>query len=275
MKQKVLFTMALCAMLGFANSCKKDSSSDDSGGGGAWYNFFSLEDDKKLGQQTRDEIAKDPVKYPLLDETQYAEAYTYIRKITDKVINSGKLDHRNDFDWQVKIIRDDAVLNAFCAPGGYMYVYTGLIKYLDNEAQLAGVMGHEIAHADQRHSTDALSVQYGVQMLLDYTLGKDPGLAAQIASNLLSLKYSRGNESDADNHSVIYLYPTDYNAYGARGFFQKLEDEGKGNDGFGFLSTHPNPEDRITHITQKWQSLGGKTGNDFQSEYATFKTKLP
>ena len=54
------------------------------------------------------------------------------------------------------------MLNAFCTPGGYIYVYTGLIKYLDNEAQLAGVLGHEIAHADLRHVTDQLTEQYGV-----------------------------------------------------------------------------------------------------------------
>ena len=64
----------------------------------------------------------------------------------------------SDFDWELKIIHDDETLNAFCAPGGYIYVYTGLIKFLAHEDNLAGVIGHEIAHADLRHSTQQLTL---------------------------------------------------------------------------------------------------------------------
>jgi len=70
--------------------------------------------------------------------------------------------HKDDFAWQVKIIDDPETLNAFATPGGYIYVYTGLIKFLDTEDQLAGVMGHEIAHADLRHSTRQMTSSYGV-----------------------------------------------------------------------------------------------------------------
>ncbi len=128
-------------------------------------NLFSLEDDRRLGAQVNQEILSNPGQYPVLPEAGNAEAYRYIRGITQKILNSGKVEHRDEFAWEVRIIKDDNTLNAFCTPGGYIYVYTGLIKYLDSEEQLAGVMGHEIAHADRRHSTKQMTQTYGVQGL--------------------------------------------------------------------------------------------------------------
>ena len=127
---------------------------------------------------------------------------------------------------RTRIIHDDSTLNAFCTPGGYIYVFTGLIHYLDSEDQLAGVMGHEIAHADRRHSTDQMTKQYGISLLLS-AIGGDESAIAQVASGLLLLKYGRGAESEADEFSVRYLCPTEYNAAGGAGFFEKIEAAGR------------------------------------------------
>ena len=102
--------------------------------------LFSVQNDQQLGQQVSQQIASDTVTYPLLSETRYPEAYTYLRNIVNKILNSGKVKYRNEFAWEVHIINDDSVLNAFCTPGGYIYVYTGIIKYLDTEDELAGVL---------------------------------------------------------------------------------------------------------------------------------------
>ena len=77
-------------------------------------------------------------------------------KLITKMISNGDL----------RIIHDDSTLNAFCTPGGYIYIYTGILKFLDSEDEFAGVLGHEIAHADLRHSTRQMTKQYGVQILL-------------------------------------------------------------------------------------------------------------
>jgi predicted Zn-dependent protease len=257
----------LSAIILIASSCKKSTETAAS-------IFFSLEDDKKLGQQTADEIASDQVTYPILSETQYAAAYTHIKRITTNILNSGKVEHKNDFVWQVKIIKNDSVLNAFCTPGGYIYVYTGIIKYLDNETQLAGVLGHEIAHADRRHSVQQMTEQYGLQVLLQVVAGNNPGMLAQIAANLTVLKFSRSHETEADEYSVIYLYPTEYDARGAKYFFEKIVNQG-GSSTPAFLSTHPDPGDRVTNIEKKWQDMGGKTGQTFESRYQDFKSTLP
>lgn len=236
------------------------------------FTLFSIEDDKMLGEQVSQEIAKDPVTYPVLDESH--PAYTHIRRIRDNILNSGKVQYRNDFAWSVKIIKDDSTLNAFATPGGYIYVYTGLIKFLESEDELAGVMGHEIAHADKRHSTDQLTKLYGIQLLLQIALGENPGALAEIAASLATLSFGRDAERESDEMSVIYLYSTEYDARGAARFFEKLEKMGQANQGPEFLSTHPNPGNRVEDIKAKHAELGGKEGQRFVERYNGLKASL-
>jgi predicted Zn-dependent protease len=238
-------------------------------------NLFSIEDDKALGKQVSQEIANDPKQFPILPEAGNQEVYNYIRGITKKILNSGKVQYKNEFAWEVKIIKDDKTLNAFCTPGGYIYVYTGLIKYLDSEDQLAGVMGHEIAHADKRHSTNQMTKVYGIDALRYIITGnQDPGLLSQIAISLASLKFSRSHEEEADEFSVRYLCPTEYNATGAAGFFIKLKQQG-GSNPPEFLSTHPDPGNRVVAIRGRAQQLGCKGDNTNKSEYSRIKKLLP
>jgi beta-barrel assembly-enhancing protease len=245
------------------------NSKKDGGG----INIFSLEDDKKFGAQTAEQIASDPASYPVLDPIKYPKAYEHIQRITNNVLNSGKLNHRNDFVWQVKIIQNDSTLNAFCTPGGYIYVYTGIIKYLDTEDQLAGVMGHEIAHADLRHSTDAMTQQYGLSMMFDIVLGKQSTLST-IGQQLINLKYSRSHESQADEYSVIYLSGTPYQCNGAAGFFEKLSSGGASTTPV-FLSTHPGDASRIQNINAKSTSISCSTTPIGGTTYQDFKNSLP
>ncbi len=241
-------------------------------------NFFSIDDDVKLGQQLQQEIANDPQQYPLLDRTQYAESYRYLEGIRDEILNSGNVTYRDQFAWQVYIIRDDKTLNAFVTPGGYIYVYTGLIKYLDTEDQLAGVMGHEIAHADRRHSTNNLTKQYGLSILLQMATGSNSSqvsqLLAGLAGNVVGLSFSRKSETDADAMSVKYLSNTEYQCNGAAGFFEKILKEGNGQEPPQFLSTHPSSSHRVKDINALSQQLGCSvkpSGNNYQK----FKNSLP
>ena len=159
------------------------------------FNVFSIQDDIALGQQVSAEIESNRQQYPILPETgrngRNEQAYRYLRGITAKILNSGNVTYREEFPWQVKIIQDDKTLNAFCTPGGYIYVYTDLIKYLDTEDQLAGVMGHEIAHADKRHTTDNLTKAYGWQLLIDIVVGSNQGAVTEIAKSNLDKKATK------------------------------------------------------------------------------------
>lgn len=213
--------------------------------------IFSAQEDVALGAQVNQEILNNPDEYPVLSEEEYPEAYKYLRTITEQVLSSEDVQYKDIFAYDsIKIIRNDSVLNAFATPGGYIYVYTGLIKYLDSPDHLAGVIGHEIAHADQRHTSKMLQRQMGIQLLLDIALGQNQGAVSQVLQQLGSLKFSRSAETEADEFSVAYLSSTPYECTGAAGFFQKLEEEGSGGGVPTFLSTHPNPENRIENIQQ-------------------------
>jgi len=264
------FIAGLFLLAVFFTSCSKDDNTDTT------FNIFSVADDISFGNQLKDEVESNPADFPILDKVQYSDAYQQVYRIRDSILAAGNLIYADKFDWEVDIIRNDSVLNAFCAPGGYICVYTGIIKYLDNEAQFAGVMGHEMAHADRRHSTDQLTKAYGIQILLGIILGNNPSQLAEItaglAAGVATLAFSRGAENEADEYSVRYLYPTAYDARGVGGFFQKID---ASNYPPTFLSTHPHPDNRYEHIEEVWTELGGKEGQWFEESYAALKSTLP
>ncbi len=240
------------------------------------FNLFSIQDDKNLGKQVASEIDNNSEEYPLLDSSRNVTAYKYLYAIRDRILSSGKVTHKNDFSWRLRIIKDDATLNAFCTPGGYIYVYTGLIKYLDSEDELAGVLAHEIGHADLRHSTNQMTKLYGVDALLGLIGGKeDYKLLKSLTESIVGLKFSRSNESDADEASVTYLCPTDYPADAGAKFFEKMEAAGKGSSIPVWLSTHPDPKDRIAHFHVVATSLGCQGEKTYKQRYQKLKNALP
>jgi len=257
-----MFVFGLLAIL-FIPSCK-------SGFGGV--NLFSIQDDINLGRQVSQQIESDSKQFPILPVRGNEDAYRYIQDITDRILNTGKVKNKDNFAWEVKLIDDPKTLNAFATPGGYIYVYTGLIKFLDTEDQLAGVMGHEIAHADRRHSTRQMTQAYGLQALLSIATGKaDPGTMEQIALGLASLRFSRKHETESDSYSVIYLCNSGYDAAGAAGFFRKMEGSSSPPE---FLSTHPDSGNRVKNIEAKATEMGCNASNTSITRHNRIKQLL-
>ena len=267
--RKLIVAVALSALFGGCTSGKVSSL------------LFSPADDRQLGEQVSEEIASNPQEYPVLDKSQYPKAYGYLNSMKDRILRSNDVDYLEEFAWELKIINDDDMLNAFATPGGYIYVYTGLIKFLENADDLAGVMGHEIAHADRRHSIKQLEKQYGITILASILLGENSSQLAQIAAQLAGtgaiLKFSRTAESEADEYSVYYLADTPYACNGAASFFQKLLDQGKAGGTPEFLSTHPSPSNRVSDINNQAEAQGCSTQltNETGMTYAEFKASLP
>lgn len=246
--------------------------------------LFSIEDDKALGLRVSQQVDSTyRANGQLLERNSSNQnvktAYTHLDRIVDRILNSGEIQHRNEFAWTIKIIDDRETLNAFAAPGGYIYVFTGLIKFLEDEDHFAGVMAHEIAHADQRHSVKQLQRSYGISLLLSIALGNDPGalqqIAGQLAGTLAGLQFSRSAESEADAYSVNYLAGTDYYACdGAAGFFIKMNSEAQQGNPPEFLSTHPNPDNRIQEIEKMANDKNCKTSSAPDSDFNALKSAL-
>ena len=240
---------------------------------GRGLNLFTVQQDKELGAQVAQEIESNPQQYPILDSARHASAYKFLYDMRNTILNGGNVRFKDEFLWRLRIIQDDNTLNAFCTPGGYIYVYTGLMKYLDAEDQLAGVLAHEIAHADYRHSTRQMTRMYGIQVMLNVLAGDREALK-QVTGALIGLRFSRSHETEADKGSVLYMCPTDYDAAGGAKFFQKLQEAG-GARVPEFLSTHPNPDNRIEDFYSEKIELGCMGEEDYKTRYQQFLATLP
>lgn len=210
--------------------------------------LISPADENKLGLEFKNELEqKQKVVY--YDD---ASVVNYVRGIADKVIVFGKKD-RPDVQWQVNVIDDPKTVNAFATPGGYLYVYSGLILAADNEAELAGVMAHETGHVVARHSARQMVDAYGIDAISSLVLGKNPGLLASLASAVgtkgFMLANSRSDETEADEYGARYAAAAGYDPHGLVTFFDKLRaQEGNSPKYLAILSDHPATPDRIAHV---------------------------
>ena len=255
-----MIRFALLAISGFLLfSCGNLGSGKNKG-----INLFTIDQDRQLGAQVDAEILANPQEYPILDSVRNKEVYQYIYGIRNTILNSGKVTYKDQFLWRIRIINKE-VLNALCTPGGYIYIYTGILKFLDSEDQFAGVLAHEIAHADMRHSTRQMTQMYGIEMLLSVLAG-DREMVKQVTAGLIGLKFSRNHETEADYKSVEYLCNTPYNAAGGAGFFQKISEIGNANPP-EFLSTHPNPDNRIEAFNNNKLTMGCQGAETRAEEY--------
>ncbi len=245
-------------------------------------NIFSDQDDVELGLGIDKEIRGNPKEYPIMKGAPQVKQH--VTDIVQKILRAPEVEKKSIYAYSIEIIKDDKTINAFCTPGGYIYVYTGLLKFLDNEASLAGVLGHEIAHAERRHATKRITAAYGVQAALSIALGQNPSMFDQIASNLFTnlgfLKNSRDDEEEADNFSMMYLRSTEYYPGAIRYFFDKILDTKKGGDGMfeRLLSTHPLPKDRQENVANtmiQWKIAPPTEANLFSSRYMQFRKSIP
>ena len=201
-----------------------------------------------------------------------------IRNRQQKVIAFGKQD-RPDVQWQVHVIDDAKTVNAFATPGGYLYVYSGLLLAADNDAELAGVMAHETGHVVARHSARSMVTAYGLNAVTQLVLGQNPGLLAQIASGIASkgvlLSHSRSDETEADEYGARYSSAAGYDPHGLVSFFQKLEkEEGHTPKALTYLSDHPATGDRVEHVNA-FIAARGLTGTELGRErFAPIKARL-
>jgi predicted Zn-dependent protease len=133
---------------------------------------------------------------------------------------------------------------------------------------------HERAVVNYAKFNERVTEKARAAILLDYLLGNNQSLITDIAATLASLKFSRNNELEADDYSVVYLCPTEWKADGAAAFFEKLIAQGTSNPP-EFLSTHPNPGNRVENIKAKKTTLGCTGAGTFDQRYQDFKNSLP
>jgi len=182
---------------------------------------FSVKDNLVIGETIKSQIKKMPEIYPVLDEKKYQKAYTYLNALLQTLKLTSKVKHRNQFDWEVIILHDDRIKTAFTLPGGQIYIYTGLLKFLNAEHELMAVLGNEIAYADKEIISYLLKDEYGGVLLGNITLGKDIPELPEIARELPSLEFSEEMVFDADEFAIQLICPFQYDISGLKGFVQR------------------------------------------------------
>ena len=220
--------------------------------------LLSEQDELRLGRETEQSIIKEYGAYDNL------VLQNYVQSIARPLAG---VSHRPALPWQFRVM-DSPVVNAFAAPGGYVFITRGLLAAVNDEAELAGVLAHEIGHVTARHSarnySQSLLANFGVQLgtALAGSYGNVLGPLLEAGTGLLFLKYSRDDERQADALGVEYATKAGYDSNRMADFFTTLQRQEtlQGQRGGGlpeWFSTHPSPVDREAAVrsqTAQWRS---------------------
>ena len=216
----------------------------------------------EMGQQINEQI----VQYNGIEFYQDSLINQYIKRIGRQLAHNSD---RPDLPYTFQIVNDDNI-NAFATMGGFVYINTGLLQIADNEAQVAGVLAHEIGHITGKHAlqkADRLIVERG----LTEANRLDPNIAVRISAEVaLKLSRSRGQEREADRTGLETLMRTGYAPAGAVQMLQKLSEQT--GDMPVFFRTHPAPADRIVDLEQAIEPSQRNTGKGLDS--AAYKARI-
>jgi len=215
--------------------------------------FISEQDEVKLGTEFDNHLRTNDsakLQFPIFvprpgtGDTAFQQ---YVENLAQSILSAIPVSEKPGYPFKFTIVNAN-VDNAFAVPGGFVYIYTGIIKHMQDESELAGVLGHEISHVTRHHYRDALVKQSGLSLLVQALLGNDAGklaqLVAQSFSTLTQLSISRGNESEADQYGTIYEGKIGHNPMGIAKFFSRMESQS-----ITILSTHPQPVSRVADVT--------------------------
>jgi len=243
------------------------------------FNLFSKEQDVQVGQENAAQVRKQMtvIKDPVLTD--------YVNRVGKRLVNAQEAQE-SGFPFTFEVVADPSI-NAFALPGGPMFINTGLLRAVDNEAQLAGVMGHEMSHVILRHGTNQASKSKLIelpavlasQMAGGSMMGKLAQVGIGLGANSVLLKFSRSAESQADLMGSHLMSEAGYNPIEMARFFEKLNAEG-GQRAPQFLSDHPNPENREKAIEQEitrlpQQNYGYQSGEFERMKQVVAKIREP
>jgi predicted Zn-dependent protease len=228
---------------------------------------FSLVSENQEIQMGREADPQISAQFGLVDDPGLQ---SYVSDIGMRIARSSE---RPDLPWSFKVV-DDPIVNAFALPGGFIYVSRGILAHFDSEAELAGVLGHEVGHVTARHSASQMSRQQlqqlglGVGMIFSETV-REYGQVAMLGLQLMNLRYSRGDESESDRLGLRYIGRLGYDPDAMIGVFEMLANVG-GGDEEGRVPewqlTHPYPENREQQMRQLIQENNIPTGGTIDRE---------
>jgi len=207
--------------------------------------LISEQQDIEIGRRYAPEVEKQ-----LGGAIEDEQLQNYIDYVGQKIAH---VSHQRGFEYHFTAVKDESI-NAMALPGGYVFITKGMLEKLESEAQLAAILAHEVVHVVARHSSAAMSREIGISVLLSTVTAESTPegvlVAADLARQILGLKYSRGDERQADLGGLDYMVWAGYRPYAMVEVMQMLHSQPQDRPP-EFFSTHPNPENRIGYITHK------------------------
>ena len=204
--------------------------------------LISSAQEAEIGAEVHQQVIAE---YPLMNDTA---AQSWVNELGGH-LETASLDVRDDVDYQFFVLDTD-IVNAFAAPGGYIYLTRGLINMADNEAQMAGVLAHEIGHVAHRHSVAQIERAFAIGLLGDLVFGD--GIASDVvdyaAGFVLGTQYSQAQEMDADTLAVNFTIGANISPFGLAEFFETLAELSGDSVLPDWLSSHPQPLDRADAV---------------------------
>ncbi len=229
--------------------------------------LLPVDQEIELGKQISAEMEEELTLHPS------AEVQRYIQNLGARVVAAAGRERHKDMSFTFKVVDDPDTLNAFALPGGWIYIYSGLLLQAQSEAEVVGVLAHEVAHVTRRHIAERLAAAYGLQVLAAVALGEDPSTVKQMAGAVLStgylLRFSREQEVDADVTGVRYTVGAGWSPNGLIDFFKRLggDREAGSRRALGWISTHPMPEDRVVHVEEAIAGFSSVPTKDGRAEH--------
>ena len=209
--------------------------------------FFGADQDVTIGRKYAPEITKQ-----MGGRIENSSLQSYINEVGQRIAN---VTGGPDWEYHFVALNDESV-NAFALPGGHIFITRGMLEMLQTESQLAGILAHEIVHVVARDSTNMMSNQIGIDILLSAVTSEDTPesvlTVTDITRQILGLKYSRKDEYEADLGGLEYMYRAGYNPWGAVETMQMLESQSDIRP-IEFLSTHPSPQNRLGYLSERIQ----------------------
>lgn len=179
---------------------------------------------------------------------QYQEL---VKRVGAKVVNNSDA-HKTNYPFQFYVLADNRTVNAFALPGGPIFITEALLTRLQNEDQLAGILGHEVGHVIARHSAEQMSKQelsQGISGAAGVAAGDaNSAYYAQVVANMVNMKYGRDDELESDDLGVRFMIQAGYNPEALIGVMDILEEASGGSQVPEFQSTHPSPSNRREKI---------------------------
>lgn len=202
----------------------------------------SQQEEVQAGAKLDESVRK---QYPVSTD---AALQAYVSQVGQRLAATSK----NSYPFHYTVLQDDKTVNAFAGPGGYIYITTGLLRIMDNEAQLAGVLAHETAHVTQRHIVGQLqkqtATQLGISLLDRMTQLNLNNTISRIGQTLLFQRFSRQDERQADIVGLQYMVDAGYNPQGMVQILNKLGQANPRGLSIPFLQSHPNSQQRSKEV---------------------------